>query len=228
MCLAEVARHTVTIKNGRLKLNFFNPGRYNLQTPNGEITVTVTTKFPTKADTVIKVSGTKDDIDIRIPYYIKDYNCRRIETALGYELYINGKIGHYTEKRGEGNVLKYGPLILAPMIYSWETAQSDMNKTSVPEGYVHESLSGDKCFLILDKSDYNGFLSLEHDPLPAWSVFEEGEMAGISGGEAASAHVSVEFSNGEIKDMFFQPLCSSTTNLTLMDIPICFDIKDRH
>lgn len=222
MCYSEVARHVVTIKDNRLKLNFFIPGRYTLPAENGEITVTVTTQYPVKATTVVKVSGTKDEIDIRVPDYIKGYSCRRVETPLGYELYLEGRMGHYTEEHSHRTVVKYGPLAIAPMSYKFTQVEPDTEST-VPKGYTHESLSDKVFYLDMGTPDEDGFYSFRHEPLPEWSIYEEGEMAGISGGEAASAYVPVVFGNGKKQELFFQPLCGATSNLTLMDILTDFE-----
>ena len=224
-CFAEIARHVVTVRNGRIKVNFLIPGEYTIPSENGNITVTVTTKFPTKATTVIKVNGTKDDTDVRIPDYVKDVTVRRVETDFGYTLFLDGKMGHYTEKRGDGYVMKYGPLVLAPMIYTWDMCNTDAEKTTIPEGYVRENMPGYGCILDPGEVDENGFYNLDHDPIPVWLVFEEGEMADISSGEIAAANVPVCFDDETNHTLYFQPLCSATTNLTLMDIPVVFDLK---
>jgi len=226
MALSEVARHVVTMKDGRLKLNFFIPGEYTVPTEKGEITVTVTTNYPTKAETIVKVTGTKEDLAIRVPGFIKGYTCRRVETDFGYTLYLNGRMGHYVEQRGQRYVVKYGPLVIAPMIYHWDAIMAPEEENTVPDGYCHEAFSGTNCKLVLPKPDADGFYHWEHDPLPEWVVFEEGEMAGISGGEAATAHVPVIFPNGKKTEVLFQPLCSATSNLTLMDIVSDFALAD--
>jgi hypothetical protein len=227
LCITEVARHTVTVKNGQLKLNFIFPGRYTVPSEHGNITVTVTTGYPVKAKTHIAVEGTKEDISIRIPKFIKDFSCVRTETDFGYRLDINGIMGHYVEKRGDGYTIKYGPLMLAPMIYSWNMVTEIPVENTVPDGYTHDSVPNYKYSLVLGKPDKNGFLEFNHDPLPCWSVFEEGELAGISGGEVAAVHIPVRFADGSTRDMYFQPLCSATSNLTLMDIPTVFDISEE-
>lgn len=221
LCFAEIARHTATVKGGKLKLNFLIPGRYTLP---GDVTVSVTTGYPTKAYTVVEVSGTKEEIDVRIPSFIKQVSIKRVETDFGYKLFIDGKMGHYTEAQEDGYVLKYGPMIIAPMIYNWRINTNLPENNTVPVGYVRESMPDSTYQLMLDQPDENGFIPLQHDPLPYWSVFEEGEYAGISGGEMASAHVNVRFANGTVTDMYFQPLCSATSNLSLSDVPVVFDI----
>ena len=221
--MALAARHAVTLRNGKLKLNLWIPGKFTLP---GGITVTVTTGFPTKAKTILHVTGTKEDIDLRIPSYFKETTCRRVETDLGYTLYIDAKLGHYTEKVKDGVLLKYGPLVIAPMTYVWDQFVSEPDPTTVPEGYTHDSVAGDGYALELGTPDENGFYHFDHNPLPVWPIFEEGEMAGIGGGEAASAYVPVRFSSGELRMMYFQPLCSATSNLTLLDLPVVFDLKE--
>jgi len=225
MCLAELARHVVTVKEDRLKLNFFIPGRYTVPTANGEITVTVTTGYPTKAETIVKVTGTKEDPDIRVPGFIKGFTCRRVETPFGYDLYLDGRMGHYTEKHKRGTVVKYGPLVIAPMIYRWEGSEGSTESTTVPSGYTHDSIQGNGFSLVLGKPDEDGFYALQHDPLPDWSVFEEGEMAGIAGGEAATARIPVVLPDGKTRELLLQPLCSATSNLTLMDVVVDFDVE---
>lgn len=224
MCLTEVARHAVTMKNGVLKLNFYLPGRYTIPSPEGEITVTVTTRYPISPQTIVKVSGTDKDIEIRVPECVKGYTCRRIDTGLGYELHLDGKIGHTIEKQNRGTIVKYGPLVIAPMIYMWDTYDNSTEGTTVPTGYAHDNQLSTDIILAAGEPDADGFYHFRHDPLPEWSVFEEGEMAAISGGEVASAYVPVLLPNGENIDMFMQPLCGATTNLTLMDILVDFKI----
>ena len=226
MSFAEIAKHTVTIKDGTLKLNFFNPGRYTLPSEKGDITVTVSTGFPTNMTTSVKVTGTKDDIKIRVPKYVKNFDVKRYETDFGYELKITGDIGHYAEKHSGAYILKYGPLALAPMIYSWNMKITTPEDNTVPEGYIRENLTGTYCSLILGNKDENGFYNLKREPLPDWIYFEEGEMSDCGGGEKASCHVKAKFDSGTINDLYFQPLCAATTNLTLMDIPILFDIEE--
>jgi len=226
MCFAELARHVVTMKDDRLKLNFFIPGRYTVPTANGDITVTVTTKYPTKAETIIKVIGTKDELNIRVPNYIKGFTSRRVDTPLGYDLYLDGKMGHYTEKTKRGTIVKYGPLVIAPMIYRWGTNGSNTAGTTVPDGYAHDSVNSQSISLVLGKPDENGFYHLNHDPLPRWSVFEEGEMAGIAGGEAATAHAPAVLPDGRKMELLLQPLCSATSNLTLMDVIVELDVEE--
>ena len=57
-------------------------------------------------------------------------------------------------------------------------------------------------------------------------MFEEGEMAGIAGGEVATAHVPAVLPDGKRMDLLLQPLCSATSNLTLMDVIVDFDIVE--
>lgn len=112
------------------------------------------------------------------------------------------------------------------MTYFWDPSVTSPDNTSVPEGYTPESMTGAGYALELGKPDENGFYHFHHDPMPEWFSFEEGEMAGIGGGEVASAYVPVRFSTGELRELYFQPLCSATTNLILRDLPIVFDIVE--
>lgn len=229
MALCEVARHTVTLQQGKLKLNFLIPGQYTIPTQQGDITVTVTTQYPQKAATIVKVVGTKAELEVRIPDFIKGVSCRRVETPLGYTLCLEGRMGHYTEERGGGTIVKYGPLVIAPMRYFWNMRDEEEEaKTTIPTGYLHKGLYSTDFRLDLDEPDADGFYSFAHDPLPTWIIFEEGEMAGISGGEVASAHVPVVFFDGHRTELFFQPLCGATSNLTLMDVISDFDVAESN
>ena len=222
-CMAELARQVVTVRNGELKLNFLIPGRYTVQTPEGEVVVTVTTGYPTKARTIVTVTGTKEEINVRVPACVKAYTCRRVETGCGYELHLDGKLGHTVEKKGDRYIVQYGPLVIAPMIYMWGDNKTDLAGSTVPTGYAHDSLLSSNAALAVGAPDEDGLYHFPHDPFPDWQVFEEGEMAGISGGEAASAHVPVVMPDGQRLELFMQPLCGATSNLTLMDIPVSFD-----
>ncbi|MBR5454126.1 MAG: glycoside hydrolase family 127 protein [Clostridia bacterium] len=224
MCMAEVARHTVTLRDGKLCLNFFVPGKYTLKTDRGEITVSVTTSYPVKARTIVKVVGTKEDIDIRVPDFIKGLELRREEDDMGYTVYLNGKMGHYTEVRKNRRIVKYGPLVIAPMTYFWNMDELNAVKNDVPEGYQHENVGAKKCLLDLPRPDADGFYTFANNPKPEWIVFEEGEMASIGGGEVAAVNVPVILPHGEKDELYFQPLCSATSNLTLMDIISDFDL----
>jgi hypothetical protein len=217
LCFAELARHAVTCRQGTLKLNFLLSGRYTLQTERGPVTVTVTTRYPTKVETVVKVEGTKQELSLRVPPCIRDFRVVRRETLTGYELRLDGRLGHTVEQQGDRCVVQYGPLILAPLSYRCETLPTFNADTTVPDGYTHEGIAGG---VRIDPGtpDANGFYPLSHGPLPKWSIYEEGEMAWIGGGEVASAYVPVVFPDGTTKELYFQPLCSATSNLTLHDV----------
>lgn len=225
MALAEVARHVVTIQNNDLKLNFLIPGLYTIPTPNGQISVRVTTKYPAKAETIIQVTGTKEDLHIRVPDCIHDPALRRTETPLGYTIHMNGKMGHYIEKHHRGTVVKYGPLVIAPMIYHWDM-QMPLDDNTVPDGYMHEGLLSRNCKLDLGQPDADGFCHFDREPGPMWISFEEGEMSAMSGAEYAAGYVPVVFHGGFRQKLYFQPICSATTNLTLLDMITDFQVAE--
>jgi len=222
MCMAEIARHVVTCRNGELKVNFLIPGNYKVQTEQGEVRIDITTSYPTHAYTIIRVEGTKEDIALRIPDHIKCVTKKRIETVNGYEIHLDGVMGHYIEEHSGKYVMKYGPLIIAPMLYMYEVNPLESIENTVPKGYMQESLASKNYALAPGEKDENGFYRLSHNPIE-WIVYEEGEMAGIGGGEVASATVPVVFPDGKRDELYFQPLCSQTSNLTLKDMIYCFD-----
>jgi len=227
MALSLVARHVVTVKDGQLKLNFLIPGEYTVPSENGEIKVTVTTLYPSSAYTKIKVEGTKDDIAIRIPDFIKGHTVNRYETNFGYELILDGRMGHYITPGEDGYVVKYGPLVLAPMLVNWGMTTAKLSKdASIPEGYIRETYRTDDCVISLGTPDADGFYTLSKEPLPLWPIFEMGSMAGLPGAEVCAAYVPMKFSSGAVKDLFFMPMCVTTSNLILNNVPYIFDIEE--
>lgn len=217
MSLVEVAKHAVTVRDGIIHVNFLIPGKYSF--PDGT-EVSISTSYPASAKSIINVTGTKEDLKIRIPVGIKNFESNRIETDFGYELHINGIMGHYIQETPSGTLIKYGPMVIAPMTVLWDK-KSFESSTTIPKGYTHQKYSS--AFAIkLGTPDENGFYHLRNTPKPEWCVFEEGEMAGISGGEAAAAYVPMEFEDGRVEEIYFHPLCSATSNLTLLDTPVAF------
>jgi len=224
LAITEFARHAVTMRDGKLHVNFFVPGQYKIMTDKGEVEVSITTRYPTKAYTIIKIAGTKEDAEVRVPYFIKGYECRRDEDALGYTLHINGRMGHYSEMRQGRRIMKYGPMVIAPMTYFWDHSKPEEEESTVPDGYQHERMMAAYCKLALPEPNEDGFYNLSKEPVPMWIIFEEGEMSNFPGGEVAAVNVPCAFPNGETKQLYFQPLFTVTSNLTLMDIVSDFEV----
>lgn len=223
MCLAEVARHAVTVRNGRLKVNFLIPGAYTIPSPNRNIRVSISTAYPTAATTRIRVEGPIEAADVRTPAGVRGMTIQRVDTPLGFDLYVDGHMGYYTEAEGDGYLLKYGPMALAPISYMWNmTVTTPETGTTIPVGYTGESLSGDGIALDLGTPDADGFYTLSKEPALVWLNFEEGPTARLPGGEVA-AHVPMRMADGSTRTLYLQPLCIATSNLTINDVPIVFD-----
>ena len=123
-------------------------------------------------------------------------------------------------------MLKYGPLVLAPAIYSWQAEQRNVGEAHVPTGYIPDAMPQGLPALELPPADADGLLALSELPLPHWTYFEEGltTRCGVAG---SPANVLVKFPDGKKKTLRFTPLCYNTSCLSLFDTPIVFSGTDR-
>jgi hypothetical protein len=140
----------------------------------------------------------------------------------GLRLHLTGKLGHWIEERLDGVLLRYGPLVLAPSIYYWNTAREEVD-SSVPPGYIPAFLPpGLPRLKLADALDPDtGLVEIEPLPLPDWVYFDEGPGARCAV-EGASAMVPVRFDSGEERVLRFTPVCANTSTLLLLDTPILF------
>jgi len=120
----------------------------------------------------------------------------------------------------------YGPLVLAPAIYSWQGEGSGVytvttGEAYVPTGYIPAVMPEGLPVLELPAPDADGLLALSDLPRPEWMYFDEGPSAPC-GVEGSAANVPVRFRNEEAKMLRFTPLCYNTSNLSLFDTPIVF------
>jgi hypothetical protein len=128
-------------------------------------------------------------------------------------------------------MLKYGPLVLAPAIYSWQGSDAGVNiaaasEAYVPTGYIPEVMPRGLPVLELPTPDADGLLSLSDLPRPVWMYFDEGQTAPCSV-DGAAANVSVKFRDGEQKALRFTPMCYNTSCLSLFDTPIVFSAAEH-
>ena len=118
-------------------------------------------------------------------------------------------------------MLKYGPLVLSPAIYSWQAETRTAGEAHAPTGYIPDVMPQGLPVLQLPAPDTDGLLRLSALPYPDWMYFDEGPTSrcGVAG---APANVSVKFPDSKQKTLRFTPLCYNTSCLSLFDTPIIF------
>ena len=223
LAMAEYARHAVTLRDGLVSINLLTPGRFTLSNSAGpNVEVKISTSFPAGGEANISVKNLPSDwkVNLRIPDCIKSSSLQQTQDGNEVKLRLNGKVGHYLEKYDDKAMLRYGPVILAPMVNYWNT-----------EGEYIDAMDG-YCPRFLPKGlpklacgggiDSDGFLNLNTD-LPVWTHFGMGIGAELAV-EGASANVPVTFDNGEKMDLWFSPLCHITSTMAYYETPIMFKI----
>ena len=226
MAISELARHVVTFKDNTVRVNFLMPGKYALLLPDGRSAeVVINTRYPAVAEATIEAKNLppKIPLRVRVPGCITEAKLSETHGPNMRRIGLKGRLGHRIEKCHSGVVLTYGPLVLAPSIYVWN---SDIPRApgdhTIPSGYVPESMPpGIPTLKVGGKVDGEGFVQLSTTPLPAWSYFDEGPGARCWI-EGAAVNVPVKFSNGAVKKLRFSPLCYNTSNLTLCETPVVF------
>lgn len=224
MALARYARNAVTLKDNTIHVNLLVPGRYRLSLPGGqEAQVRITTVYPARAEAIIEAAGVPATISLRlrVPSCVKHPVVTEERDGDRVRLKFSGRLGHYVEACPGGIMLKYGPLVLAPAIYSWQSEERTPGEAYVPSGYIPDVMPQGLPALQLPSADADGLLALSELPLPEWTYFEDGLTArcGVPG---SPANVLVKFPDGRKLTLRFTPLCYNTSNLSLFDTPILF------
>jgi hypothetical protein len=185
-------------------------------------TLSINTNYPTSPDTVITVSGAPSDTDVhvRIPSWISNANITTELIGSSKRISVSGKLGHWVEETPGGVVLRYGPLVLSPSAYYWNTEHETID-TTVPDGYIPRFLPAGMPELLVGDTDSDNFLKLDSEPLPDWSYYDEGPGARLAVGKAA-VNVRTLFESGEEVVIRFWPLCYNTSDLSIYESPIVF------
>jgi hypothetical protein len=222
--MAEFARHAVTLRDKTVWVNLLVPGTFSLRQREGStITVTIGTNYPSNALTLIRVTNLPEGytVKVRIPTCIKQAKLEEIKTAAVLEIRLTGRIGHTLEPYQDKVLLKYGPVILAPMVYYWNTQLWGNEKTNAPPGYIPTVMPEGLPRVEVPSSNPNGFMTFSSDPWPDWSYFETGPDAELSV-EGASCHVNLIFDNGQKHTLWFSPMCHLTSDMSYYETPIMF------
>jgi hypothetical protein len=136
-------------------------------------------------------------------------------------LKFSGRIGHHIEPCHGGVMLKYGPLVLAPAVYSWQAEERTYGDSHAPAGYIPDAMPSGLPTLNVPPADADGLLTLTEQPYPEWMYFEDGQTTrcGVPG---SPANVPVLFPGGKERTLRFTPLCYNTSNLSLFETPVVF------
>ena len=225
MAMTEYARHAVSLRGDTVSVNLLVPGEFTLRTPaGGDIQVTVATGFPVSATTRVTARNLPPELKLalRLPDCVRDAQLTETRTGTTAELTLTGDLGHHVEDTPGGIVLRYGPLVLAPMFHYWNTqGKAGEDGTNVPDGYIPRTLPAGVPRLLVGEPDARGFVSLPTGPIPEWSYVEEGPDMDLAV-PGAAAMVPVQFPGGEEASLHFCPICQLTSNMTYNETPIIF------
>jgi hypothetical protein len=225
MAMCEFARHAVQLVDGVIRINFLVPGIYRLDEGKDAMTVDLDSSYPARYEATVKTVGAGGrEVVFRVPGYVKNAKTSRE----GDVWTLQGDIGHHAEKRRGGWTVKYGPLMLAPMIYYWK----NVGKVSedVPKGYVPESIEPEGFAVVEPKEkDGNGFWKVRGGPadLPEWPAYDDGRNSRTGTGFLAPAWLETVDGAGVRRELYFQPMSYQTSNLTLRYVPMVFGLIER-
>jgi hypothetical protein len=121
LAMVEFADHAVTLRGDELRINLLVPGRYRLPYKGTTIEVEVSTRYPEKADTTVVISGAPKEMKtrIRIPSCIKGAEVKVTNLPGAKTRHVlSGRMGYQLEEVKNGVVLRYGPLVMAPLRYA--------------------------------------------------------------------------------------------------------------
>lgn len=211
--MAEFADHAVTLQDGMLRVNLLLSGKYSLVHEGRAVAVEVATRYPEAADTVVQVTGADETLEtrIRIPPCIASPEVRVAPMPGGVMRYtLSGRVGHRLEEAGNGAVLRYGPLVMAPLRYS------DVGKGGKAheelKGYIPEAIRQGRPAIVPGESDAGGFARYPKEPYPVWENYEEGALSRLAF-DGLSVNVPLAYPDGSVKEQRFYPECYSTTTL---------------
>ena len=223
MAMAELARQVVTSTGPEVRVNFLIPGRYRLALPgHPDAEIEIATDYPASAEAIIEARGLPEEytLTVRVPGCVVRPELEETRVDGRRRVRLSGKLGHRVLSLPEGEVLTWGPLVLAPLTYYWDMG-AETASSGAPAGYIPPTLPAGMPQLLPGAADADGFVVLAHEPLPDWSYFDEGPGARVAVGQT-SVHVPVRFPGGEERVLWFTPLCYNTSDMTYYETPILF------
>ncbi|MEA4890507.1 MAG: glycoside hydrolase family 127 protein [Clostridiaceae bacterium] len=225
--IIEYANHAVTLRDNYIKVNLLVPGKYCFEIDGKKVTVTITARYPEKADALIFLTGACQglELDVRIPAGIRNGKVSKtVMPGGGLRFTLSGDIGYYIETTPHGSVLKYGPLVMVPLRYmsKSEVVYDDFSKSAAPEGYVPDIMPTDRPVIVpVKEKDDAGFFVYSQEPWPVWQCYEEGILSPLAYGEL-SVNVPLYYPDGQIRLTRFYPEWLSSTSLVGFDLPLVF------
>lgn len=229
LAMLEFAAHAVTLRGDELRVNLLVPGTYTLPHEGRTVSVTIGTRYPESAEAVITVTGAPASMKtrIRIPACIAH---AAIETAElpggGIRHRMHGRLGYRIETGDRGTLLRYGPLVLAPLCYSDSGVGKGNPVQDMLQGYIPEEIRERRPMIVAGETDADGFVHYPKEPRPVWNNFEEGAHSRLAY-DNLSVNVPLAFADGTVKEQRFLPLCYSTTTLHCESVclPVVFGVR---
>jgi hypothetical protein len=224
LAMVEFADHAVTLRGDELRINLLVPGRYRLPYKGTTIEVEVSTRYPEKADTTVVISGAPKEMKtrIRIPSCIKGAEVKVTNLPGAKTRHVlSGRMGYQLEEVKNGVVLRYGPLVMAPLRYAQNVKITNKDNDFL-QGYVFERIDKGRATIVPPDKDADGFYLFPKEPKPIWKNYEEGTLSRLAF-DNLSINVKLAYPDGTSQEQRFWPECYSTTSTASgAPVPVVF------
>jgi hypothetical protein len=224
LAMSEFADHAVTLRGDELRVNLLVPGRFKVPYKGTTIEVEVTTRYPEKADTTVVISGAPAELKtrIRIPSCIKGAEVKVANLPGGKTRHVlSGRMGYQLEEVRNGIVLRYGPLVMAPLRYAQNVKVTNKDNDFL-QGYIFERVDKGRATIVPPAKDADGFYLFPKEPKPVWKNYEEGTLSRLAF-DNLSINVKLAYPDGTTQEHRFWPECYSTTSIASgAPVPVVF------
>jgi len=224
VAMVEFADHAVTLRGDELRVNLLVPGRFKVPYRGTTIEVEVTTRYPEKADTTVVISGAPAELKtrIRIPSCIKGAEVKVANLPGGKTRHVlSGRMGYQLEEVRNGIVLRYGPLVMAPLRYAQNVKVTNKDNDFL-QGYIFERIDKGRATIVPPAKDADGFYLFPKEPKPVWKNYEEGTLSRLAF-DNLSINVKLAYPDGTTQEQRFWPECYSTTSIASgAPVPVVF------
>ena len=224
LAMVEFADHAVTLRGDELRINLLVPGRYQLPYKGTTIAVEVSTRYPEKADTTVVISGAPAELKarIRIPSCIKGAEVKVTNLPGGKTRHVlSGRLGYQLEEVRNGVVLRYGPLVMAPLRDAQEVKVTNKENNFL-QGYIFDRVDKGRATIVPPDKDADGFYLFPKEPKPLWKNYEEGTLSRLAF-DNLSINVKLAYPDGTSQVQRFWPECYSTTSIASgVPVPVVF------
>jgi len=224
LAMVEFADHAVTLRGDELRVNLLVPGRFKVPYKGTTIEVEVTTRYPEKADTTVVISGAPAELKtrIRIPSCIKGAEVKVTNLPGGKTRHVlSGRMGYQLEEVRNGIVLRYGPLVMAPLRYAQNVKVTNKDNDFL-QGYIFERIDKGRATIVPPAKDADGFYLFPKEPKPVWKNYEEGTLSRLAF-DNLSINVKLAYPDGTSQVQRFWPECYSTTSIASgVPVPVVF------